>query len=404
MLLIAVCFPSLLSAQRIYTYVGRIGPDSFLLAWGTAEGGGNTIGRASTPMGEAVVEAAGRRIPASRNWVEVNGLSPDTEYPYRVLLDGKLAGEGVVRTESERATRLAFFVMGDYGTGSEPQYQLADVMRREFEKRRRSANPVRFVLTTGDNIYSDLVLGIFPTSTGSRDEDWARKFFQPYEALLRSIPFYPTLGNHDAGKDLPTYLDNFFFPSAEPARFYHFSYGGLADFFALDTTEIQDRSSEKTLPRQGKQYLWLEQALASSKAPWKIAYFHHPPFNAGPGHAASLRPLQAVVELFARSGVQVVFSGHEHNFQLSKQNGATGGVLYVVTGAGGQLRPADVRGGMDSANIAASSGQRHFLLVEIEDQTMRITPISVDPMRVRNRAGQAIPLPIVLPSSNNRTR
>jgi hypothetical protein len=59
---------------------------------------------------------------------------------------------------------------------------------------------------------------------------------------------------------------------------------------------------------------------------------------------------------------------------------------------------------MDSANIAASSGQRHFLLVEIEDQTMRITPISVDPMRVRSRAGQAIPLPIVLPSSNNRTR
>ncbi|MBF8305095.1 MAG: Metallophos protein [Acidobacteria bacterium] len=63
--------------------MGRVGTDSFLLAWGTTDGDGNTIGRDSVPLGSAVVEVAGRRVSSERNWVEVTNLAPDTEYPYR---------------------------------------------------------------------------------------------------------------------------------------------------------------------------------------------------------------------------------------------------------------------------------------------------------------------------------
>ena len=174
LLLSCVLFPTPSSAQKIYTYVGRVGTDSFLLAWGTTDGDGNTIGRNSASLGPAFVEVAGRRMASPRNWVEVGNLSPDTEYPYRLTIRGNLAGVGTVRTHPERASKLAFFVLGDYGNGSRSQYRLAEAMERELARRARSDNPVRFVLTTGDNIYEDRFLGIYTYNDGSRDRDWGR--------------------------------------------------------------------------------------------------------------------------------------------------------------------------------------------------------------------------------------
>ncbi|MGH9785044.1 MAG: metallophosphoesterase [Terriglobia bacterium] len=419
LLLASLFFATPLAAQKVHTYVGRVGTDSLLLAWGTTDGDGNTIGRGSVPLGSAAVEIAGRRVPSERNWVEVTGLSPDTNYPWRVLLDGKVVGEGTARTNPVRATKLAFFVMGDYGTGSPPQYRIAAAMERELAKRIRSDNPIRFILTNGDNIYPSRSLGVILSRDGRRDRDWGPKFFEPYARSLKRIPFYPSPGNHDVpgmrgeGRNGPgPYLDNFFFPSAEPSPYYTYSYGGLADFFALDTTPIQDPErhldgvspgSENSLGAGGRQFEWLKKALSASRAPWKIAYFHHAPFNAGPGHEPSLHALRDVVRLFDEAGVRVVFSGHEHNFQFSRQNDLTGGALYVVSGAGGQLRRGNVRDNMDRANIAGWAPQHHFLLVELEGRALRITPLSWEPVRVTDSNGNPIPLPIVVELPGERS-
>ena len=401
-------FPFAAQAQKIYTYVGRIETDSVLLAWGTTEGSGNTIGRNSLSLGEVTVKLGGRQIASDRNWVVVGGLRPDTEYPYEVLLGNQRIGGGTVRTYPDKSRKLAFFVIGDYGTGKPPQYEIAEAMWREFEQRSRSDNPVRFVLTTGDNIYSDRILGFIPTKSGDKDSHWEWKFFQPYERLLRNIPFYPTLGNHDSKGsestgDLGAYLDNFFFPTPEPARYYTFSFGGLAEFFALDTTshttfDTALGTNEEALrqPYPGSQMQWLRQALAAAKAPWKIAYYHHPPFNAGPGHGASLNSLRPLVDLSRQSGVQVVFNGHEHNFQFSERNEKTGKVRYVITGAGGMLSRKDIRSKMQDANIAGWAPQSHFLLVEIEDRTMKIMPLSSEAVDVRDKDGNSVPMPVVI--------
>lgn len=383
--------------QKIYTYVGRIETDSVLLAWGTTEGKGNTIGRGSASLGTATIELGNQRLTSEQNWVEIRGLKPDTEYAYEVLLRGRRIGEGSVRTYPERYPKLAFFVLGDYGTGKPAQYEIAELMGREFERRKRSDNPVRFVLTTGDNIYSDRKLWVFPTRSGDKDHHWESKFFEPYESLLRHIPFYPTLGNHDAKGsetegDLSVYLDNFFFPTAEPARYYNFSYGGLVQFFALDTT--RGALDSGSLAEGGEQWEWLRQSLVSTTAPWKIAYFHHPPFNGGPGHRASLDSLRPVVALFKKFGVHVVFNGHEHNFQYAGKNEETGEVLYVVTGAGGKVRTGGIGNKMAKSNIAAWAPQRHFLLVEIEDSMMNITPLGSRPVIVRGKDGKPVPMPI----------
>lgn len=397
-------------SPKIYTYVGRITSDSFLVAWGTAEGKGNTIGRGSVSLGPAVVEANGRSFAAERsNWAEVTGLDPDREYPYRILIAGREVGRGQVRTFPKTAERLSFFVMGDFGSGKQPQYEIARAMAREFETRRTSANPVRFVLTTGDNIYyASRVLGLIPTGPDGQDRDWRKKFFEPYEPLLRQIPFYPTIGNHERkhatgnpdDEYLTTYLDNFFFPSNRPSPYYAFSFGGLADFFALDTTALWLRPLGASLAERGGQFQWLADALPRARSPWKIAYFHHSPFTAGPAHEASFNVLAHVVKQFKDAGVQAVFSGHEHNFQFTERNGDTGRTLYVVSGAGGQLRAGNIYSAMNKSGIAGWAPQRHFLLVEIERETLRVTPLSSEPVIVRDMHGRPIPMPIAVNRPN----
>jgi hypothetical protein len=74
-----------------------------------------------------------------------------------------------------------------------------------------------------------------------------------------------------------------------------------------------------------------------------------------------------------RSGVRVFFGGHEHNFQHSHADG----IHYFVTGAAGKIRtgrPTDVV----AANTVSWASAGHFLLVELDEERMAITPIGVD--------------------------
>ena len=75
---------------------------------------------------------------------------------------------------------------------------------------------------------------------------------------------------------------------------------------------------------------WLEQQLSESVATWKIAVFHHPPYTCG-GHAGDTRVAREWVPLFESYGVQLVLSGHDHNYQ---RFAARNGVTYVVHGGG----------------------------------------------------------------------
>jgi hypothetical protein len=401
--LLTVLAAAPLPAQNFYTYIGQLGPRSALIAWGTTAGlkDGNTIGRDSPPMGKAVVRIADRTLPAEHNWLLVDNLEPDTTYQYQVDIDGQRRGGGQLRTWEERSDRFCFFVIGDFGNGLEGQYRVAEAMAAEFRKHVSGGCPVRFVLTVGDNIYADANLGLgVSVHSGDQDQHWDRKFFAPYAEILRQVPFSPTLGNHDGNgnenrADLFTYLDNFFFPENKPARWYTFTYGGFAQFLAMDSTVNSEIGP--TAPAylaSGPQTKWLQQTLGDSTAAWKIPYFHHPIYNAGPKHPASLKDLQHWVNMFQAAGVKTVFTGHEHNFQFTDA-AQTGGILYVISGSGGELRPGDVRRKMAGQHIAGWAASWLFLSVEIEGGTMRITPVSPGAFQVVDSKGQPVRLPVV---------
>ncbi len=400
--LLLTLFASTAYSQKFYSYILDLGSNYVELAWGTLDGV-NTIGRSSPSHGNATIKIANRTLSSTLNYITVGALEPDHDYTYEITIGATKVGQGQVRTWAAKADKLAFFVIGDYGTGSRVQYDVAQAMWQEFQRRMTTDYPVRFMLSTGDNIYgnvSSFLLGV--GHTGKDDSDWAPKFFEPYEPLLARIPFFGSLGNHDGNeteshRDLPAYLDNFPFPGDKPGRYYDFTYGGLAEFFGLDSTRNTTSGSPRPAYMEtGEEFRWMQQEFAKPKPLWVIPFYHHPAFNAGPLHAPSIRDLQHWVDLFHANGVKVVFNGHEHNFQMSEANELSEGIRFITSGAGGELRPGNVQGNMKRANIAAWAPQNHFLAVEIEGKTMRVWPLSFAQVNVKDSDGRPVPLPIVI--------
>ncbi len=389
LLLAAVSF-----AQPGVVYVANLDAESCTLAWGPLNGKSiNTIGWTAPGGGKAVLEFGNQKVESSRSWFKFDNLKPDTEYPFRVTLNGTEIGIGSIRTWPKKSKDLTFFVIGDWGDGGAPQYAVAAAMERELIRLEKTDSPVRFVLSTGDNIYKG----------GSRDGDWLRRFFIPYAKILHAVPFYAVLGNHDgneseAAADLPAYLDNFFSPTGAMTRWYHFSYAGFADFLALDSTTNQypGRPAPAYL-EDGEQSKWLKDEMKHVDLPWRFAWFHHPIFTAGPNHPPAYPKLKHWFELFRDNGFTAVFSGHEHNLQFSERNPATGDVLYALSGAGGELRPGNVRQKMKARNISAWAPQTHFLIVHLEENVMTITPIGGQPIRMTDPTGRPVPAPLIIP-------
>ena len=402
LVLVALALAQAAQAQKFYTYVTDLGPDYVELSWGTTRGA-KTIGRSSSSYGQATVEIAGRNLTAVTNQITVGDLAPDHVYNYKVLLNGRAIGEGEVRTWAARSQRLVFFVVGDFGNGKAPEYTIAHVMWDEFQRRAETDDPVRFILSVGDNIYGDTNGTFFGMGhTGAKDADWGPKFFEPYEPLIARIPFFPSIGNHDGNEtekreDLGEILDNLAFPQSKPARYYTFHYADIAQFFALDSTE--NTSSGPARPvylEDSPQFAWMRTEFAKPHPLWVIPFYHHPLFTAGPEHPPSLEQLRHWFTLFTASGVKVVFNGHEHNFQVSEQNQATGGICFITSGAGGELRRGNVLAHMKRANIRAWAEQNHFLEVEIDGKSMKVTPISYEPMHIIDSDGHPVELPFTI--------
>jgi hypothetical protein len=406
-----------------------------------------SVGARSDPYGPArvnVYDASDTLVSSSftetTNFCWVTGLAPNTEYRYEVIVKGEPWGvderwdwmrgsdQGLVQRggryinrfcthpdpAAEPSGSFTFMAIGDYGTGilrSTPtrrQFEVAQAMQLAFEQ-----HDVRMVVTTGDNIYAGhRILGIPVGATGDEDDDWFFTFFQPYRYMLNRIPVYPCIGNHDTAEtedrdDREQLLDNLYLreriasdeasgrASVDPGLFYRFRYGRDVEFICIDTSK-EDFFRGKRLYEYPKHWEWVDQTLVPDSTLWKFVFCHHPPFCAGPNHHNTDR-MEALLPLFARAGVRVVLNGHEHNFQHSRH----AGIDYLITGAGSKL---DVRppSGFDEARTVTWSNHAHFLLVTIQEHTMKVRVIGElegDTLRDVPRftpSGEEITGPIVL--------
>ena len=223
-----------------------------------------------------------------------------------------------------------FLAFGDSGTGAPEQYRLATQM--EITRRIAGFN---MALMLGDNLYpqSDV------TALKSR-------FELPYTELLKSrVKFFPVLGNHDLdgdrGRDQMAYF-------GMPGRWYSLL-DGPTKFFMLDSNRTQVNY---------EQLIWLNGALSSSSAPWKVVATHHPIYSSGKNGSAWWMKI-FVEPMLVKYKVDIVLSGHDHHYErIRPQRGVN---YFVSGGGGGGVRPIGNPEPFSEVALATP----HFLVFEL---------------------------------------
>lgn len=254
-----------------------------------------------------------------------------------------------VRPKSgSRGGPFRFVALGDMGTGDEGQLAVARQMVALHGEQ-----PFDTALLLGDNIY--------PNGDAA---DLPEKFERPYAELLRrGVRFRAVLGNHDVKNGRAAQIAYAPFNMGGRAYYSFAEANGLVEFFALDSNRMDQA-----------QAAWLEGALAASKARWKIAFLHHPPYSSGMKHGSSSDLRSAVEPLFVRYGVAAVFSGHDHVYERVKPQR---GVQYFVSGAGGQLR----RGNLNRRGPLFAAGDdqiNSFMYLEVTPERLRFRAVGAD--------------------------
>ncbi len=216
---------------------------------------------------------------------------------------------------------------GDVGTGGTEEYDTAAAMDALEGSVEYSA-----LLLLGDNVYED-------GDPSKVDE----VVFAPFAGVLDGgTKLLPVLGNHDQDSG---------FGDAQAAAL------GMPDrWYSTSIGDVLIVSLDSTRPDDPDQLDWLTSELAGSSARWTIVEMHHPPYSGG-AHGSSLDVRDAFSPLFEEYGVQLVLSGHDHDFQRSQ---IINGVTYIVSGAAAKLRDAHRA---DFAEVAFST--YHFVDISV---------------------------------------
>jgi hypothetical protein len=265
-------------------------------------------------------------------------LPPGQEFQYRVLKNGKPVFDARAHARKAAGQPYRFVLFGDCGQGTPSENTVA--------YQAYLAKP-DFLFIPGDIVYGS-----------GRISEYRTKFFPNYNAdepspsngapLLRSTVFIAAPGNHDTALNnyqrFPDALAYFLYwdqplngPVAPPGsvkaghvltgtkgqaeflqaasprypRMANFSFDyGNSHWTVLDANTYMDWSNPSLQE-------WLKNDLASAQsATWRIVAFHQPGFNSSKEHfnEQQMRPLAPVFEAYH---VDIVFSGHVHNYQRS---------------------------------------------------------------------------------------
>ncbi len=208
-----------------------------------------------------------------------------------------------------------FVSIGDYGDAGNDELAVANLVK--------SWNP-DFIITLGDNNYPDGEASTIDANIGQYYHQYIYPYVGSYGDGSDVNRFFPSLGNHDWNTNPPQpHYDYFVLPNNE--RYYDFVWGDV-HFFAIDSdTDEPDGVSENSVQGQ-----WLQNALSSSTAVWRVVYFHHAPYS-----SSSLHGSQEYMQWpFKEWGADVVMAAHDHTYERL----IIGDFPYFVNGLGGKSK------------------------------------------------------------------
>ena len=271
----------------------------------------------------------------------LTGLNLSARYQYRLRGASQTIAEGYFTTRKKRGEALRFVAFGDNAYGDPAEKAIAYYAYQ--------AHP-DFIMNTGDNVYES-----------GLDSEYAQYFFPVYNAdkadptvgapLLRSVPFYTVLANHDVhhkgahglpaadfdeARDSLAYYTAMHLPRNGPApsptpllgdaalveefrrcagtRYPHqanYSFDcGDAHFTCLDSNVYVD-------PTDSGLQAWISDDLKGTDALWKFVVYHHPAFNAGTKHYEE-QQMRGLSPLLEAHGVDFCLHGHHHSYQRTR--------------------------------------------------------------------------------------
>jgi acid phosphatase type 7 len=184
------------------------------------------------------------------------------------------------------------------------------------------ARPNAVVATLGDNVYPN---GTASEFANCYDPTWGR-----HKGRTR-----PALGNHEYGVfRAGGYYAAFGSAAGEPPLgFYSYNLGAWHIVVLNSNCEVVGCATG------GTQEQWLRADLAANPTLCTLAIWHHPRWSSGTTHG----PYQPVFPLWAalyEAGVELLLSGHEHNYERFAPLNPAGqvdprGVRQFVVGTGG---------------------------------------------------------------------
>ncbi|MFN7339814.1 MAG: metallophosphoesterase family protein [Opitutia bacterium] len=306
-------------------------PGDFTLSVHPAGGQSRAVAVTREPL-----EFSQPRQSLLRYTARIDGLPTDSSFRYSVQLNGTPVREAAARTRATPGHPVRLALLGDMASGKPGQQKIAHQIAL--------ADP-RAVITLGDIVYKY-----------GRMSEYTQHFWHTYAnaanasptagaPLMGTVVFHATLGNHDAfagrlasyddalaaflvftapltgpstpgpwATQLPKgQLADRFRQQAGPAypalSMHSYDHGDI--HFAVVDNSGGGKSDDPAVAR------WLEQDLRASKARWKAVLMHCPPFQASVAHYTEQRQ-RRLAPLLEACKVDLVFSGHVHNYQRSR--------------------------------------------------------------------------------------
>jgi predicted phosphodiesterase len=372
----------------------------------------------------------------------LTGLVSGSTFTYRILKNGNEVFTAQAKAPKSADQDFRFVVFGDIGAGTIEAKQIANGVF--------NANP-DLVAVSGDIVYEYGLIS-----------EYQKKFWPIYNAdkvdtvgvpLMRSVPFFAAVGNHDAdSRDLDKFPDALayyhywdqplngpvgkeggaFVPLLKGSdankkafmeaagdrypRMTNFSFNyGNAHYTILDADTYVDWTDAALTD-------WVAKDLADAKdASWRFVLYHHPGFSSSIDHFEQ-QQMRLLSPIFEKGKVDIVFNGHVHNYQRSfpmffapakkgtllvggkdnktirgrvvnglwtldkpfdgKSNTKPNGVIYIVTGAGGQtLYNPEQQNNPDSWQKFTDkfiSTIHSFTVVDVKGKTLKLKQVDIN--------------------------
>jgi len=306
---------------------------SIWICWETASGNesrvdyGSSISLGQTTSGLAFSSSAGTVM----HQVQLTGLTPDTTYLYEATTGSSSSGVFHFRTppalSAETPWRFAAVSDTQIDGGNPLKHReiIEDGILDYVQQQHGPDIPAElaFLLHAGDLV-----------GTGSNHSHWTSHFFGQAASLLREIPLYPVLGNHEQNADL--YFEYMRLPdSGTPGFEEHWYYTDYQNVRVV----AMDMNSPFTVQSQLD---WLDSVLADAASIDRIdfvfAQFHHPAKSElwTPGESGFSSQAVSRLEQFSTASGKpsIHFFGHTHGYSRGQSRDHDHLWVNVATGGG----------------------------------------------------------------------